>query len=57
MTKKDYELIAEATRLTDMSRKIRVELVSNLIANIALANVRFDPSRFSVACGLKSKEQ
>jgi len=55
MTKKELELIAEAARLTDMSRQIRVELVSNLIANIALANVRFDPSNFVVACGLKPK--
>jgi hypothetical protein len=57
MSKKDYELIAEAIRLTDMPEKIRIELVSNLIANMALSNCRFCPSKFAVACGLESKEQ
>ena len=55
MSRKDYELITEAIRLTDMSRKVKTELVSNLIANMALSNVRFDPSKFVVACGLKPK--
>ncbi len=55
MSKKDFVLLAEAIRLTDMPERIRVELVSNLIANMALSNVRFDASKLIVACGLKSK--
>jgi hypothetical protein len=55
MTKKELELITEAIRLTSMPRKIRLELVSNLIADMSLSNVLFDPSNFVVACGLKPK--
>ena len=50
MTKKDYELIAEAIR---QSNNMKVDVVDNLVRAFANDNPRFDRTKFYNACGVE----
>lgn len=50
MTRKHFNDIAEAIRLTDMPRDCKIELADNMAANCARHNPNFNASKFVQAC-------
>lgn len=57
MTRKDFELIAEAIRRTPTpadhpkAAEMRQRIISNLAHDLAATNRAFDHTRFVIACG------
>ena len=53
MTRKHFEAIAEAVKLTDMHNDIKRELVSNMFANLKGFNKNFNQDTFEKACNVE----
>lgn len=52
MTRKHFEAIAEAIRLTDMDSNAKQDLADNMAANLNQFNSNFNETRFIEACGV-----
>jgi len=49
MTRKDYQLIADVLRTSDLPGNIRSQLIMNFAAALKRDNMRFKPTRFCQA--------
>jgi hypothetical protein len=54
MTKKDFELIAEALFLSREAEDDIANICQRMADTLATTNPRFDRERFLIACGVKS---
>ncbi len=50
MTRKDFELIAEAIAAADLTTKARESVIKALTWRLKSTNVNFDAGRFEEAC-------
>ena len=54
MTRKDFEMIAEAVRAAYLNKESRLSVAAELATRLAGTNPRFNYEQFKKACGVES---